>query len=651
MNHSREFIKDKLYYTWVTQAPQQTQTIHYFTIDNTLIYINFYSDFGPNSLAHVLRFCEMMKDKFNNPNLKNKKICLYSSSESDKRANAAFLMCTYMLLVQKKKPEEAFQPLVGINPPFLPYRDAGYGAATYHITILDCLKGLYKALNMGLLHIENIDANEYEFYEKVEHGDLNWITDKFIALACPRDDIQTASSPYQSNMFGYNTAMKSQAGAVRKPYQPAYKMDDLVSLLKERGSTMMVRLNNKTYDKKKICEAGIEHVELYFPDGTTPPEGILKRFLDLCESQPGVIAVHCKAGLGRTGTLIACYIMKHYKFTASEVIGLLRVLRPGSVVGPQQNYLQSMQAKLWRMHPATVLSPEISMLRPPTFPTSQRFPNSEAFSSAQIRTSTEQLNAAVSRLQQQKSSSSNTDLMVVDNEDDLEAELGSITMDDVGAYGVEQNLYYQEQESPVTLATAALNMTTMDSEATIEYAEGGGGIYAGYAVPVQPRKQIAATKRDVVGGSVPSAGFAKNYHPASTADQWRNNTPLPNSKTPEPSMGHPHTTSQQSQSSAQKNYAYSSKPTTSSAFTQQQGAQPRYNLRPNSQASSASRPGTQQMQPRSVSRAETSGIEALMVAGKNVERQRVVPTAGMSFEEAQMEQQKQSQKIGGNRRG
>ena len=33
----------------------------------------------------------------------------------------------------------------------------------------------------------------------------------------------------------------------------------------------------------------------------------------------GAIAVHCKAGLGRTGCLIGCYIMKHYKFTAEEV--------------------------------------------------------------------------------------------------------------------------------------------------------------------------------------------------------------------------------------------------------------------------------------------------------------------------------------------
>jgi len=45
------------------------------------------------------------------------------------------------------------------------------------------------------------------------------------------------------------------------------------------------------------------------------------------------------AGLGRTGTLIACFIMKHYKFTAAEAIAWIRICRPGSVIGPQQEFL------------------------------------------------------------------------------------------------------------------------------------------------------------------------------------------------------------------------------------------------------------------------------------------------------------------------
>ena len=46
------------------------------------------------------------------------------------------------------------------------------------------------------------------------------------------------------------------------------------------------------------------------------------------------------AGLGRTGTLIGLYIMKHYKFTAAETIAWIRICRPGAVIGPQQNFLE-----------------------------------------------------------------------------------------------------------------------------------------------------------------------------------------------------------------------------------------------------------------------------------------------------------------------
>jgi hypothetical protein len=61
----------------------------------------------------------------------------------------------------------------------------------------------------------------------------------------------------------------------------------------------------------------------------------------------GAIAVHCKAGLGRTGTCIGAYLMKHYHFSAREVIGWMRVCRPGSVIGPQQQFMEEIQPRMW----------------------------------------------------------------------------------------------------------------------------------------------------------------------------------------------------------------------------------------------------------------------------------------------------------------
>jgi cell division cycle 14 len=229
----------------------------------------------------------------------------------------------------RQTPDEAHAPLIHANPPFVTYRDAGYGSATYFLSIHDCLRGFYKAMQFGLVQLDNYDLKEYEFYERVENGDMNWLGDKFLALASPKDD--------QPSMPVSRNGGKSLAGC---DIHSAYRKSDLIKFLKSRGVGTIIRLNNNVYDRQEFVDAGIEHIDLYFPDGSTPPDGILKRFMDICESRPGPIAVHCKAGLGRTGSLIGCYYMKHLRMTAAEMIAYFRVMRPGTVVGPQQNWLE-----------------------------------------------------------------------------------------------------------------------------------------------------------------------------------------------------------------------------------------------------------------------------------------------------------------------
>jgi cell division cycle 14 len=52
----------------------------------------------------------------------------------------------------------------------------------------------------------------------------------------------------------------------------------------------LIRLNKKEYDRNLFVQAGFSHYDLYFLDGSVPPESILKRFLDIAESEEGVIA-------------------------------------------------------------------------------------------------------------------------------------------------------------------------------------------------------------------------------------------------------------------------------------------------------------------------------------------------------------------------
>ncbi|XP_045159849.1 dual specificity protein phosphatase CDC14AB-like isoform X3 [Mercenaria mercenaria] len=320
-----EFIKDRLYFATLRTRPRSSAHTHYFCIDEELVYENFYADFGPLNLSMLYRYCCKLNKKLKSFSLAKKRIVHYTSFDARKRANAACLIASYAIIYLKKTPEEAYRPLVaGSNPPFLPFRDASFGACTYNLTLLDVLHGLNKALANGFFNFDTFDVDEYEHYEKVENGDFNWIVpNKFLAFCGPHPKTKIEN--------GY----------------PLHAPEAYFPYFRKHNVTTIVRLNKKIYDARRFTDAGFDHFDLFFIDGSVPSDTIVRQFLELSENADGAIAIHCKAGLGRTGTLIACHMMKHYKFTAAEAIGWCRICRPGSIIGPQQNFLEEKQAWLW----------------------------------------------------------------------------------------------------------------------------------------------------------------------------------------------------------------------------------------------------------------------------------------------------------------
>jgi len=52
------------------------------------------------------------------------------------------------------------------------------------------------------------------------------------------------------------------------------------------------------------------------------------------------VLVHCLAGLGRTGTILACYLIKYQKMSANEATEKVREERPGSIQSyPQEEII------------------------------------------------------------------------------------------------------------------------------------------------------------------------------------------------------------------------------------------------------------------------------------------------------------------------
>ncbi|XP_050671439.1 dual specificity protein phosphatase CDC14A-like isoform X2 [Leptidea sinapis] len=312
-----EYIKNVLYFATVRHGRTLTNSndTHYFCVDKELIYENYYSDFGPLNLGCVYKYCIILHEKLKEY-LNKQVIVHYTSIDPKKKTNAAYLLGCYGVLYLSLAPKDALKPFYTHGQVYRPFQDASQGDSNYTISLLDCLEAVVTARDLGFFNFQDFDYEEYERLDKIQGGDLNWIVpDKFLAFIGPVD--RSVSLFHPPEMY--------------------------INYFQENNVKIVIRLNKKLYDGNVFNNVGITHYDLYFPDGTCPPRHILLKFLQIAEDSQCGIGVHCKAGLGRTGSLIGSYLIKHYRMTAHEAIAWMRICRPGSVIGQQQEWLEKME--------------------------------------------------------------------------------------------------------------------------------------------------------------------------------------------------------------------------------------------------------------------------------------------------------------------
>ena len=114
---------------------------------------------------------------------------------------------------------------------------------------MDCLRGLEYGISLGWYNPSSFKLQEYEYYEKVDNGDMNWIIPgKFLSFSSP--------SPTKYDSEGYRT----------------FTPEDYCPLFKKWKINLVIRLNKITYDREKFIKNGVKHLDLFFEDGTTPPD-------------------------------------------------------------------------------------------------------------------------------------------------------------------------------------------------------------------------------------------------------------------------------------------------------------------------------------------------------------------------------------------
>ena len=261
-----EILPHRLSYVVVRAIPHPRPDVSFVDAETPYQYWPFFLDYGPLSLGNLHRFCtglhKVMTDKAN----AGRRVMVFSGPHMHKRANAVYLLSAYLLLYHGKTPDEAFKPFARLKPTIGPWHDATPGIDDFNLSTLDVLRGIAKARELGFFSpFDVFDAAEYDHYEKVENGDLNWIVEgRFLAFAGPQD-----------------TRTRTPEGYVTTA------VDDLLPYFKRKGVAAVVRLNKKYYNERRFIEKGIAHHDMYYLDGSNPPEHILQKFLQVAETTAG----------------------------------------------------------------------------------------------------------------------------------------------------------------------------------------------------------------------------------------------------------------------------------------------------------------------------------------------------------------------------
>ncbi len=122
--------------------------------------------------------------------------------------------------------------------------------------------------------------------------------------------------------------------------------DELDWILKQ-GVKSIVTMTENSLPEEWTREIGYLHVPT--PDLTAPDMekiDLAVEFIHQNITDNQAVMVHCAAGMGRAGTILACYLVKYQKYSAQDAIEKIRNERPGSI----QSEVQELAISYYQKH-------------------------------------------------------------------------------------------------------------------------------------------------------------------------------------------------------------------------------------------------------------------------------------------------------------
>jgi atypical dual specificity phosphatase len=153
----------------------------------------------------------------------------------------------------------------------------------------------------------------------------------------PKEDKLTALRRF-SSMSDFFWIIPDKLGGMQKPGLMTDLKSDL-SIMKQLGVNVLVSLQQKPIDIELLDKFEIKGIHFPIVDMQIPSvEDVFQFFNQLKPLLLNDISVvyHCKAGMGRTGTMLACHLIWHQKMSTIKAIDVIRQINHKYIQTSQQ---------------------------------------------------------------------------------------------------------------------------------------------------------------------------------------------------------------------------------------------------------------------------------------------------------------------------
>lgn len=152
--------------------------------------------------------------------------------------------------------------------------------------------------------------------------------------------VRLSATPSRRGPNGFHWLVPGKLAGCPMP-GVVFAIDHDLALLRGMGVTVLVNLTEREMSAERLAAFGLRSYHLGIVDRGAPPllwAKLLLAKIEVMLREGEVVAVHCLAVLGRTGMVLAAWLIRE-GLTADEALRRLRTLDPGFVQSQEQEDL------------------------------------------------------------------------------------------------------------------------------------------------------------------------------------------------------------------------------------------------------------------------------------------------------------------------